>query len=62
MFLYKIQVEDIMKMEPAAADLAKSGQRMLWCHTPQVIHSGLLRKLKKLYFNYRDFSNSKSLQ
>ncbi|XP_020299694.1 uncharacterized protein LOC109863683 isoform X2 [Pseudomyrmex gracilis] len=25
--------------------LAKSGQRMLWCHTPQVIHSGLLQRL-----------------
>ncbi|XP_077258808.1 ephexin isoform X1 [Temnothorax americanus] len=40
------EVEDVMwKTEPAAAELARSGQRMLWCHTPQVIHSGLLRKL-----------------
>lgn len=40
------EVEDTMwKTEPVAANLARSGQRMLWCHTPQVIHSGLLQKL-----------------
>lgn len=40
------EVEDVMwKTEPAAANLARAGQRMLWCHTPQVIHSGLLQKL-----------------
>ncbi|XP_011633265.1 uncharacterized protein LOC105424636 isoform X2 [Pogonomyrmex barbatus] len=40
------EVEDIMwKTESTAADLARAGQRMLWCHTPQVIHSGLLQKL-----------------
>ncbi|KAL0128329.1 hypothetical protein PUN28_003543 [Cardiocondyla obscurior] len=40
------EVEDIMwKTKPATPDLVKSGQRMLWCHTPQVIHSGLLQKL-----------------
>ncbi|XP_072745252.1 uncharacterized protein Exn [Anoplolepis gracilipes] len=40
------EVEDIMwKAEPVATNLARSGQRMLWCHTPQVIHSGLLQKL-----------------
>ncbi|XP_018341072.1 PREDICTED: uncharacterized protein LOC108747791 [Trachymyrmex septentrionalis] len=40
------EVEDMMrKTEPATADLTRAGQRMLWCHTPQVIHSGLLQKL-----------------
>ncbi|XP_018406089.1 PREDICTED: uncharacterized protein LOC108782329 [Cyphomyrmex costatus] len=40
------EVEDMMrKAEPATADLTRAGQRMLWCHTPQVIHSGLLQKL-----------------
>ncbi|KAL6448336.1 hypothetical protein ACFW04_000344 [Cataglyphis niger] len=40
------EVEDtIWKTEPVAMNLARSGQRMLWCHTPQVIHSGLLQKL-----------------
>ncbi|XP_032689146.1 uncharacterized protein LOC116852662 isoform X3 [Odontomachus brunneus] len=40
------EVENIMwKKSPATADLARSGQRMLWCHTPQVIHSGLLERL-----------------
>ncbi|XP_036139252.1 uncharacterized protein LOC105828598 isoform X2 [Monomorium pharaonis] len=40
------EVEDTMwKTESAAADLTRAGQRMLWCHTPQVIHSGLLQKL-----------------
>ncbi|XP_018304984.1 uncharacterized protein Exn [Mycetomoellerius zeteki] len=40
------EVEDMMrKMEPATANLTRAGQRMLWCHTPQVIHSGLLQKL-----------------
>ncbi|XP_018363032.1 PREDICTED: uncharacterized protein LOC108761149 isoform X1 [Trachymyrmex cornetzi] len=39
------EVEDMMrKTEPATADLTRAGQRMLWCHTPQVIHSGLLQK------------------
>jgi len=33
----------------SAADLTRAGQRMLWCHTPQVMHSGLLRKLKTVY-------------
>jgi len=33
----------------SAADLTRAGQRMLWCHTPQVMHSGLLRKLKIVY-------------
>ncbi|XP_011687123.1 PREDICTED: uncharacterized protein LOC105449558 [Wasmannia auropunctata] len=40
------EVEDMLcKTEPAAADLTRAGQRMLWCHTPQVIHSGLLQTL-----------------
>ncbi|XP_011877329.1 PREDICTED: uncharacterized protein LOC105567237 isoform X2 [Vollenhovia emeryi] len=40
------EVDDMTwKTEPAAPVLARSGQRMLWCHTPQVIHSGLLQKL-----------------
>lgn len=48
--IFQPQVEDTMwKTEPVAANLARSGQRMLWCHTPQVIHSGLLRKLKPSY-------------
>ncbi|GAB1869338.1 Ephexin-1 [Camponotus japonicus] len=41
------EVEDttMWKTEPVAANLARSGQRTLWCHTPQVIHSDLLQKL-----------------
>ncbi|XP_014482404.1 PREDICTED: uncharacterized protein LOC106748424 isoform X2 [Dinoponera quadriceps] len=40
------EVEDTMwKKSSTTADLARSGQRMLWCHTPQVMHSGLLEKL-----------------
>ncbi|XP_025163232.1 uncharacterized protein LOC105188492 [Harpegnathos saltator] len=40
------EVENTMwKKSPAPADLARLGQRMLWCHTPQVIHSGLLERL-----------------
>lgn len=40
------EVEDMLqKTEPTTADLTRAGQRMLWCHTPQVIHSGLLQKL-----------------
>lgn len=44
------------KTEPATG-LARSGQRMLWCHTPQVIHSGLLRKLRNRIFDYRSISH-----
>ncbi|XP_029171875.1 uncharacterized protein LOC114941151 isoform X2 [Nylanderia fulva] len=40
------EVEDMMwKTEPVTSNLSRSGQRTLWCHTPQVIHSGLLQKL-----------------
>lgn len=44
------QVDDTMwKKSPATVDLARSGQRTLWCHTPQVIHSGLLGEAKALH-------------
>ncbi|XP_018053499.1 PREDICTED: uncharacterized protein LOC108690625 [Atta colombica] len=40
------EVEDMMrKTKSATADLTRAGQRMLWCHTPQVVYSGLLQKL-----------------
>nr|XP_012229085.1 PREDICTED: uncharacterized protein LOC105676070 [Linepithema humile] len=40
------EVEDMMlKTESTATNLSRSGQRMLWCHTPQVMNSDLLQKL-----------------
>ncbi|EZA54358.1 Ephexin-1 [Ooceraea biroi] len=37
------EVEDIWLTLPPATD--RSGQRMLWCQTPQVMHSDLLQRL-----------------
>lgn len=47
---FYLQVEDMMwKTEPVTVNFSRPGQRTLWCHTPQVIHSGLLRKLEPSY-------------
>lgn len=49
------QVEDtVWKATGTATNLARLGQRMLWCHTPQVRHSGLLREFKALLSHIQD--------
>ncbi|KAG5312698.1 NGEF protein, partial [Acromyrmex insinuator] len=53
------EVEDMMrKTEPATADLTRAGQRMLWCHTPQVIHSDLLQAKFEILTSEASYLNS----
>jgi len=46
---FPFQIEDMMWKTEPAVNLTRAGQRMLWCHTPQVMHSDILRKLKIVY-------------